>query len=79
MDSKTINCHENDQRYIDLPIQWEVRDYSGVRQCSYCGSVHPEDLLKLFETGAYLSGSDWKYGYPHKYYVEKVPNPKFGQ
>lgn len=44
------------------------------RSCSYCGSIHPEDLLRaLTELGAALTGSDWKYGWPHKFYVEQLP------
>lgn len=50
------------------------------RTCSYCGSIHPEDLAKYLEAGvAKLGGSDWKYGWPHKFYVEGIPNPKAGQ
>lgn len=49
------------------------------RTCSYCGSIHPEDLVKALEAGATLGGSDWKYGWPHKFYVNGMPNPKFGQ
>lgn len=45
------------------------------RTCSYCGSIHPEDLLAaLAISGSRLSGSDWKYGWPHKFYLD-VPNP----
>jgi hypothetical protein len=46
------------------------------RTCSFCGSIHPEDLMAYLESGvAGLDGSDWKYGWPHKYYVEGIPNP----
>ena len=48
------------------------------RSCSYCGSMHPEDLLKAIEAGAKLGGSDWKYGWPHKFYVDGVPNTNAG-
>lgn len=41
------------------------------RTCSYCGSVHPEDLLRLLGEGARLGGSDWKYGWPHKFYLTR--------
>lgn len=43
------------------------------RRCSYCGSIHPEDLLRVLADGARMHGSDWKYSWPHKFYVE-VPN-----
>lgn len=29
--------------------------------------------------GAKLGGSDWKYGWPHKFYVEGIPNPIAGR
>lgn len=45
------------------------------RTCSYCGSIHPEDLLKALDSGATLGGSDWKYGFPHKLYLYNIPNP----
>lgn len=44
------------------------------RTCGYCGSIHPEDLLTVLQSGAELGGSDWKYGWPHKFYL-RVPNP----
>jgi hypothetical protein len=49
------------------------------RSCSYCGSVHPEDLLAFLTAGATLHGADWKYGWPHKFYVEGIPNPHAGK
>ena len=74
------------------------------RVCSYCGSIHPEDLYRylsappdperkktcllcLGSTRGWLqhtcqvtlSGSDWKYGWPHKFYVHGIPNPIAGQ
>ena len=49
------------------------------RSCSYCGSIHPDDLLTAVGSGATLHGADWKYGWPHKLYVEDIPNPIAGQ
>lgn len=49
------------------------------RTCGYCGSIHPEDLLHALRNGASLHGSDWKYGWPHKFYVEGIPNPLAGR
>lgn len=49
------------------------------RTCSYCGCIHPEDLVNAIAAGATLGGSDWKFGYPHKFYVQGIPNPKAGQ
>ena len=48
--------------------------YDLFRTCSYCGSVHPEDLLKQIQGGATLHRTDFKYGWPHKFYVKGVPN-----
>ena len=42
--------------------------------CSYCGSLHPEDALKLLQKGVKASGSDWKYGWPHKFYIQAEEN-----
>ena len=79
-----IKCHDNEPRYLDLLIEWHVRKAegtigSGHRHCSYCGSIHPEDLLTILKDGAGLEGADWKYGWPHKFYIEGVKNPMVGQ
>jgi hypothetical protein len=79
-------CHDGAPRYTDFSIEWRPpetvlksgrdgysRDYP-FRTCSYCGSIHPEDLLKVIEQGAILGGSDWKYGWPHKFYIEHIPS-----
>jgi hypothetical protein len=57
-------------------FSWRERD--GRRHCSYCGSLHPEDLLAALDAGGTLGGSDWKYGWPHKFYV-RIPNGRAGQ
>ncbi len=39
--------------------------------CSYCGSLSVEAMLQAFRTpGVHYSGSDWKYGWPHKFYID---------
>lgn len=48
------------------------------RSCNYCGSMHPEDLLDAIEAGATITMADWKYGWPHKFYVD-FDNPKAGE
>lgn len=63
-------CHDNDttaQRFGET--KWRERD--GHRHCSYCGSLHPEDLLNVLNAGASLGGADWKYGWPHKFYIRQ--------
>lgn len=53
---------------------FEVRD-DGFKHCGYCGSMDPVELAELINAGkAKMSGSDWKYGWPHKFYVD-VSNP----
>jgi hypothetical protein len=49
------------------------------RTCTHCGSIHPEDFLHWLANGARLNESDWKYGWPHKFYVEDIPNPQAGK
>jgi hypothetical protein len=74
-------CHHGHQR----PIGWaEPRrdDQYGIwepfRRCDYCGSIHPEDLIKFLGEGATLDGADWKYGWPHKFYVRGIRNQYVG-
>lgn len=39
-------------------------------RCEWCGSMTFERALELLKTpGTKYSGSDWKYGWPHKFYV----------
>ncbi len=65
--------------------EWEVRaddggpyKYSG-EQCTYCGSVRPEDLEKLLAAeGVDIHLADMKYGWPHKFYIE-APNECAGE
>jgi hypothetical protein len=83
-------CHSVDPvfRYANQDIVWRQFAGSGwgegepkshpddpYRTCSYCGSMHPEDLLAALTQGARLGGSDWKYGFPHKFYVYDIPSP----
>jgi hypothetical protein len=45
--------------------------------CSYCGSITVEDVIKAFQTkGVEWSGSDWKYGWPHKFYIRFPIEPQ---
>lgn len=46
--------------------------------CGYCGSMHPGDLAEAIKAGARLDWADFKYGWPHKVYVEGIPNPHAG-
>lgn len=50
------------------------------RTCSYCGSIHLEDLYNLMlKHPIKLDVADWKYGWPHKAYVEGIPSSLRGQ
>ncbi len=50
------------------------------RTCAYCGSIHPGDLLEAIEKGGVtFDVADWKYGWPHKAYVNGIPNPIAGK
>lgn len=75
--------HRNVPHYPQLgPIRW-IEDEaapgkSPLRKCSYCGSLHPQDLLTALLSGASLEASGWKYGWPHKFYVRGIPNPAEG-
>ena len=55
---------------------YEVRE-DGFKHCRHCGSMEPVELSGLITAGkATMSGSDWKYGWPHKFYVDVVnPTP----
>jgi hypothetical protein len=86
--SEEIKCHGDPTRggifNIGQPTwrepQLQRKPYGEpFRSCSYCGSIHPEDLIALLKAGATMHGADWKYGWPHKFYVEGIPNPHAGK
>jgi len=56
---------------------YTVRE-DGFRHCNYCGSLDSVELAELIKNKqATLHGADWKYGYPHKFYVKIInPNPE---
>lgn len=49
-------------------------DHGSHRTCSYCGSIHPDDLFHAIGVGGKLTPTDKDY----KVYVE-IPNPRAGQ
>lgn len=64
------------------PPTWRTRPYDGgtyhtgdLRFCSYCGSLHPDDLDTLVAAGARLEGTTK----PYKTYVNGAPNKVAGQ
>jgi hypothetical protein len=51
--------------------RWKIQ----ILTCNYCGSITVADAIKfLKQPGTHFSGSDWKYGWPHKFYIEPA-NP----
>lgn len=68
-------CPENSGRYGDKPDSWYI-GMDGNRTCSYCGSIHVDDLEKIIEK----SKTDPRYGVSgttkcYKVYVQQ-PNVK---
>ncbi len=54
------------------PVVWQrPTGNRPFRTCSYCGSIHPEDLLDLLSMGDTLSKADEKHGWPHKFYTSE--------
>lgn len=81
-DDLPIHCHDTDPHAARFgPPKWQTRaggerpGETGLRHCSYCGSLHPLDLLTVEVTN--LHRADMKYGYPHKFYLD-VPNTREG-
>jgi hypothetical protein len=82
-----ISAHDSDyfaKRFE--PHIWEPsyavgkEGYTGrpYQHCSFCGSMRPEELLVKLQEGARAHQADWKYGWPHKLYVQFI-NPIAGQ
>ena len=56
-----ITCHEVEATWKDL---------EDIKICSYCGSLEPGIFLDYLKNPSNkVSGSDWKYGWPHKFYI----------
>ncbi len=72
------NVHNYPWRDAIPPNIAEGRTTGLLRGCGYCGSMHPADLADALRNGARLDPADRKYGWPHKFYVENVPNPHAG-
>jgi len=74
----TTNAHNYPWRDATPPDIAAGRKTGSLRGCGYCGSMHPADLAAALLAGARLDPADRKYGWPHKFYVEGVPNPHAG-
>lgn len=57
--------------------EWRIRQEhqgtSGVETCSWCGSVNPAALVAAIQAGCHIHLADQKYGWPHKWYIDKLP------
>lgn len=62
-------CHDGDPMALGTQAVWRKPNDRGVRTCSFCGCIHPADLIRVLDEGATLECADWKYGWPHKFYV----------
>jgi hypothetical protein len=75
------------ERHPDGLVPWEDavaadmaagKTTSRLRACGYCGSMHPADVVAAIKGGAKAHFADQKYGWPHKVYLDDVPNPHKG-
>lgn len=64
------------EAYVDGAVPYRVRD-DGKEHCDFCGSLSPTALVEMLKAGAGLSQADMKYGWPHKFYVERASWGKF--
>lgn len=62
----------------DLESRDPRRTTGRIRNCDYCGSMHPSDVVAAIKAGAKGSWADMKYGWPHKAYFNGIPNPHVG-
>ena len=67
--------HDDDPfAYRFDPPRYGYGPHHPYMRCSYCGSITVTDMLRLLQKpGVRYSGSDWKYGWPHKFYLT-TPN-----
>lgn len=72
-----LNAHTTPSVFSDRTR--DTDPYAPECTCSYCGSLSPKRLLELLQhPETKVECSDWKYGWPHKFYIEH-PNAKAGQ
>ncbi len=69
--------HGEKSPYTGKKIVWEIREEAELpmirfRHCSWCGGLHPKDFLDVLEDiGSVIELADMKYGWPHKFYVDR--------
>lgn len=66
-------AHDKDPTAFGFqPVTWQrPTDARPFRTCSYCGSIHPQDLLEMLQAGDTLELADLKHGWPHKFYTSE--------
>lgn len=67
-----MRSDDTDQSFVH-DARYGTRAPEHFRRCGYCGSIHPQDLLMMQANGELVDvdrSVDWKYGWPHKIYVE---------
>ncbi len=69
-----VKCHAGASFVSVLKegVAWTEKKHgnypSPYNHCTYCGSIHFEDVKRVLAEGGRLGGADWK-GWPHKFYV----------
>lgn len=69
-----ITCHAEEIAGLGdrVPPKWKEVYWRHDGCCSWCGSMSVEQAIRLLTTpGTRYSGSDWKYGWPHKFYIHR--------
>lgn len=77
-----IRCHQDDWQarhyQPDGLYEWGKSQLSAEDEdwCRFCGSISPRNLMTYLAAGADLHGADWKYGWPHKFYISGKGVPR---
>ena len=51
------------------PWVWRLPDEQWTRAtCSFCGGLDSKEVIAMLRANAECAGSDWKSGWPHKFY-----------
>ncbi len=70
--ARAIEAYNDGQPYR---FKYDERDRH--HRCGYCGSCSAvEALAALRAVGTHFSGCDWKYGWPHKFYLDVPFGPR---
>ena len=69
----TNRAHDKDPgALLWTPVTWNRPTLARpFRTCSFCGSIHPEDLMAAIADGETIMLADEKHGWPHKLYTSE--------